>query len=351
MVSSGLRLSLVASLAILCDACMGQTLDAGSTVLSKLGKNATMRATLTQMVQAVVMDGDDLYFTCEDGWVYSLSKNGSAPPQKVMTFPGNYAWGIAVDDSSVYVTALVDAEDGGVLLRAPKTGGSATTLAGALTRPWGVAVDTAQVYFMVQGASPYDGSDVGSPTPGSLVAMPKAGGNARVLAGGVVVGDVLALDETSVYWHESVKIRKVSKKGGPVTTLESSTVNTATSNLGVADGRLVWAESAGGAPWTISVVPTTGGASLTLEDSIARPSSLALAGDDLFWSDASGSSAGEIRSLTATGGDETVLSPQNRSAVGDDRVVSFVLADANMFYVVSSFSTPSLRVEVQELPR
>jgi hypothetical protein len=352
MVPSELRLGIAASLAVLSTACMGQELDAGTTYVAKVGTTVTTRATVTAMVEAVTMDADSLYFTSGDGWIYSLSKQGTEPPQQVASFPGGYAWGIAVDDTSVYVTALVDEENGGVLLRAPKAGGTSSILASAQSRPWGVAVDDTQIFWMQQGATPYENSDDdGSLTAGALLALPKAGGKAKLLAGGIQVGDVLALDTESVYWHEDESIRSVSKKGGPITTLESSSVHTTTSNLIVADGQVVWAQSAGGASWTVSSVATTGGTTVTLEENVAQPSSLALLGSAVYWSDAGGSSAGEIQSVSTTGADQIVLSPQNASAIGGDRVVSFVLADANAFYIVSYTSEPRLQVVIEVFPQ
>src|SRR5262249_47315334 len=86
--------------AVVSVACVGSTLDAGSTSQhSQDGPRvATTRATLDGLVDAITMDDSALYFTSEDSGVYRLKKSGDSKPERLATFDGEYAWGIAVDD-------------------------------------------------------------------------------------------------------------------------------------------------------------------------------------------------------------------------------------------------------------
>jgi len=332
--------------------CAGQDLDAGTTFVAEVAERPlSARATAPALIDAITMDATHLYFTCEDGWVYRLAKQGTEPPQKVVSFPGTYAVGIAVDDSSVYFTAFVNGEGAGVVRRAPKEGGASTTLAEGQSRPWGIAVDDARVYWVEQGAAPPDANDDtgGATSLGAIFALPKSGGEPKALAGQANSGDVIALDDDNVYWHELEAIRRVSKEGGSASTLASSALHTASSNLVVAGGRLYWAQEAG--TWSVSSVATTGGPSVTLAANVDQPSSVGLFGGALYWSDAQGSTVGAIRSVPTGGGNQTVISPPNASGNVDEHVVSFVLVDEKAFYIVQYWGQPSLHVVIDELPR
>jgi hypothetical protein len=355
MCRSKLRI-LIAAPVLCLVACSGETLDAGTTYVPEVAsKPMVERASAPASIDAVAMDEDNLYFTCEDGWIYRLAKQGSQPPQKVASFPGNYAWGIAVDASFVYVTALANGFGGGVVVRAPKGGGESTTLAAGQSRPWGIAVDDSQVYWVEQGANPYDGENAaGGLAEGAILALSKSvsgpGTPAKLLAPDVKVGDMVAVDDQAVYWHETESVRRVPKVGGAISTLTSSTVPTVSSNLIVQSGQVYWAEAVAGV-WSISSVPATGGASVPLAMNIAQPSSIALIGSTLFWSDAQGPSVGAIRSVPVAGGNQTLTSAPNADGSVDGRGVSFVLVDASTYYTVQFWSQPDLHVVIDELPR
>ena len=84
-------------------ACSGKTLDAGTTGVDSsftAVPSATL-ATVTASIDAVAMDADTIYFTCEDGWVYRVPKTGSSAAQQVAPYAAKERLrphGLAVDD-------------------------------------------------------------------------------------------------------------------------------------------------------------------------------------------------------------------------------------------------------------
>lgn len=331
-------------------ACDGRTLDAGSTHVGPLSvappptttKTATTRATLPAMVDAVAMDATSLYFTCEDGGVYRLEKAGTAPPEHLATFPGQHAWGIAVDDASVYWTALADGLHGGVVLRAPKSGGEATVLAASRLRPWGIALDDHEVFWIDQG-SPSEGK-ITTLVPGSVQAVSKGGGSVRPLTDDVAIGDALALTGDALVWHESQAIRRLPRAGGtPVALLETS-VPFAVSNLVPSSDGVVFAYGDGS--WSIRTLGDAGPSTLAAD--VAQPAAVLVDGSTVFWSTVAGGAAGEIRSVPVGGGAATVVWPSNASSSVRARAL---VADAAAFYSVEYVTEPTLTVSVRVLPR
>jgi hypothetical protein len=335
-------------LAPLVVACNGLTLDAGTTYPGQLASApATTRATMPATIDAITMDDTSLYFTCEDGWVYRLEKDGDAPPQRLASFPGGYAWGIALDDANVYWTALVDGVNGGLVLRVSKSGGEASTVAASQFRPWGIAVDEASVFWIEQGAPSDDRTQ--HLAPGSLKAIGKAGGSPRSLATDVASGDYLVVDADAVIWHENQAIRRVSKAGGPASALISATVPFAVSNLALANGRVLFAANSG--TWNVESAPVAGGNADTLASDLPRPASIAPDGAMVFWNDSTGDTVGAIRSVPIAGGAPSLLWPPNAVGNHDNLGATALLVEPRAFYFVEYQALPSLTVSIRVLPR
>ncbi|HEX8168969.1 MAG TPA: DUF5050 domain-containing protein [Thermoanaerobaculia bacterium] len=107
---------------------------------------------------------------------------------------GIYASSIAQDESYVYVTD----ENSNTVVRVSKNGGTPLTLfdtSGLLV--FSLAVDATTLYI---GASPGDIFDL---KPGSIYAVPKAGGAMRTLTTGVLLPSDIATDDTFVYFVAS----------------------------------------------------------------------------------------------------------------------------------------------------
>jgi outer membrane protein assembly factor BamB len=351
------RLSVPLSIAgLLLAGCSGKPLDAGTTyVLASTAPPSTL-ATVTAQIDAITMDMANLYFTCEDGWVYSLSKSTStltkiAPAGPAASNGSVYTGGIAVDDANVYWTADATGQVDGQLLEAPKGGGSPVVLAMSQAIPVGVAVDDLNVYWVDQaGSPPLQDDAAGGIGEGMIQSLSKGGGATRmILANNLTTPNFLVLDgEGGVIWHDAAGIRRVPVEGGMSTTVATDSM-ASVSNLVVADGTAYWGTDDG--PYAIESASTTGGGAVTLAANVAKPAAVAPFGGNVYWNDANGSSVGAVMSIPSTGGAPTPRAwPADPVGGTDDHQAAFLLLDAQAFYAVEYWTSPSLTVVVRALP-
>jgi hypothetical protein len=333
--------------------CSPQTLDAGSNAVPLPAPST--RATFGALVDAVTMDDANLYFACEDGWIYSLAKDGtSAPAQVAMAaVPGsNFTDGLAVDDENVYWTAQGSSASGGAIVRAPKSGGSPETLTTGRIRPWGIAVDDENVYWAEQGlaTSPAQSNDGNIGDAGSIMALAKAGGaGPTALARELSTPDFVAVDGDGVVWHDASLIGRVPKAGGASTTLFSTPSPNKASNLVVTGGTAYWGLDDGS--WSIASVPTSGGSVSMLASGIAQPTGVAVLGSSVYWSLAGGDQVGAIEAVPAAGGAASAVSPPDVQIGVLDQEAVFLLADDQAFYSVEVWQTSGVTVAVRVQPR
>ncbi|MEI9952394.1 MAG: hypothetical protein WDO74_26280 [Pseudomonadota bacterium] len=143
------------------------------------------------------------------GVLLSMPKAGG--PLSEMFRHTDYLWRIAVDDSDAWVAA-----QNGVpgLFRVPLAGGPAVRVTDDIQHPFAgsVALDATNAYW--------------ADTSGSVLTMPKAGGEITTLATVNSAYDrpsEVALDDTGVYFStEFGGIRRVAKTGGEAEVLKSS---------------------------------------------------------------------------------------------------------------------------------
>jgi hypothetical protein len=136
---------------------------------------------------------------------------------------------IAVDDTHVYAAvygADLFEERTGSIVRVPKEGGPAETIAADLTRPYAIAVDETHVYF---------GTSTDDAGVHALSRVPRTGGPTQLLVPAVPGLVSLDLDHVFVYFTEARagRIARVYKTGGSVQVISSGW--TATMDLDVAD--------------------------------------------------------------------------------------------------------------------
>jgi hypothetical protein len=168
-------------------------------------------------VGGLALDDSDVFFT-DDTYVRSIPKTGGAVTDLVTVT--NALVGVVVDDDSVF---FFRGTTNGSLHRVAKSGAEPKVLIGS-TEIDDIAIDELRVYITLRAEGPYgidktgtngalltrhpgarsiavDATDVYFTTDdGSVLRVPKAGGEARLVAEGQGVVTDVAVDDTSVYW-------------------------------------------------------------------------------------------------------------------------------------------------------
>ena len=102
---------------------------------------------VTQACRVMVSNSDAVY--CDDGFIVRIASDGATTALGSVLSDGLVGNDIALDDTYVY---WVDAVTVGTIMRAPKTGGSASIVARD-TVPVAIAVDANAVYWSDQGGN------------------------------------------------------------------------------------------------------------------------------------------------------------------------------------------------------
>jgi hypothetical protein len=164
------------------------------------------------------VDTDFVYFS--DVLLYRIPKDGGALPP--IASVGAQIGPFAMDDTMIYFLTQDDATTGS-LYKVPKSGGTPTLLATKLAAPIEVRADATSVYWASLGTI----AGSGLLPDGSIERVAKDGTGRTVLANKLNAPFTLALDTTDVYFDETglasgnvnTGLRRVSKSGGPMTTL------------------------------------------------------------------------------------------------------------------------------------
>jgi hypothetical protein len=228
-----------------------------------------------------------------------------------------YGLRIAVDDENVYWSAGGPSLGLGVVMRAPRAGGTPVTL--ATGSPLSLIADGVDVYWgeaYTSGLSlkrvPVSGgavvslaptqsfrclaqdqdniywTDQGSGEGGSILTLAKAGGAVATLAATTGSAFQIAVDDTNVYWVEDT-VMQVAKAGGtPVTLLAAPTDGTSPSpscpSLAVAGDTLYLVLGSGdGYDNQLVTVPVTGAANPTVLVASNDPYAVVANSTALFW--------------------------------------------------------------------
>lgn len=214
--------------------------------------------------------------------------------------------------------------DTGAVRRVSLDGGAVETLAQAAAGPASIALDETHVFFTT-----------GS---GDVVSVPKKGGDMKVLATAVAVGNV-AVDDTSVYFTAGNVVKRVSKEGTDAADLATEEVSP--ENL-VVRGTLIWgSRSTTGAvakPGAIRQVGLAGGTAKSILSGVS-PLSLSVAQSRLVWTEIATS---QVRAANIDGTDL-----RDVAVLDLEETVGNVIADEDNAYFATSndkLSTATLRV-------
>jgi hypothetical protein len=147
---------------------------------------------------SLAVDAEAVWFTTFEpdgalraGQVWKLPHGGT--PQLLASWPGEPAY-LAVDADGVYVAHNPYSDLPGQLQRVARDGsGTPTLLATGLVWPHAVASDATNVYFLARGVNP------GAAGNGTLGAVPKAGGDAKTLLGGLRTPQAMQLADGLLY--------------------------------------------------------------------------------------------------------------------------------------------------------
>jgi hypothetical protein len=181
--------------------------SSGTVKKAPVGGGAVTTLASSQDPYGIALDSDSVYWTNVGDFTGAIVKvpiGGGAITTIASESNVSFGGSVAVDSTSVYWTVSsthssthADAGDlpSGSVMKAPKAGGTSTTLASDRPRPVAIAVDGISAYWIEGGptcATP--------PCPGTVMKAPVGGGSAVTLASGQRQPSAIAVDSTSVYW-------------------------------------------------------------------------------------------------------------------------------------------------------
>ncbi|HEX8794475.1 MAG TPA: Ig-like domain-containing protein [Polyangiaceae bacterium] len=222
----------------------------------------------------------------------------------------DYAWGVAVDATSVYWTDNVGGSSGVIRKMNRDGSGAVVTVASGQSAPQPIVVDSAAVYWLNGAGGPMSVATGGGGTPRSLATSSP-----------ISYPHYLAIDDSYVYWTGDnggvtidATVQRVSKCGGAPETVASEPGTEGTADI-VTDGTfayyVVW--TAGGNSTYLDEVPVGGGTPTLLATGNTTQSGLALAAGTLYWKDCVIGSplSCVIKALPTTGGTPRLVATDN----------------------------------------
>jgi len=302
---------LAAVVAVAASACGGEVLSAGTTGGAGTEVRGTAPAaavvaalaTLDTTIEAITMDATDVYVITPES-VYRIARDGATPPFVIAPTMARFAASIAVDDTTVYWTALESGINGGAIFSVPKTGGFPVLIASKQARPSSIALDATLVFWTNEGANRAGVPEGG----GAVMSAPKTGGQATTLVGDLPLADAIALDGDGVVWHDHYTVRRIPKGGGPITTIESRIAPFGVDGLAVIGGHVIYSTSG-----SILSAPTAGGAPPTVLAPAPQRSGLAVQGGIVYFN-GSPDAYGSVEAVAAAGGPaHTVVGSQPKN--------------------------------------
>ncbi|HEY7372270.1 MAG TPA: hypothetical protein VIF57_08940 [Polyangia bacterium] len=275
---------------------------------------------------------------------------------------------VAVDGSFVYWTTAT------AIRRAPKAGGSATTLFSSQGAPDTLVVDGANLYW--RNASTPNGIFTGPATGGQAAmvvgGLPSAfaldadsvywldagdlmlrraskapGGTPQMLAGPGNFG-LLVLDDQYLYWAETgARVRRIAKTGGDINELRPADATPGLrARWTVLDDTYIYfaTDTSSAQSGALMRVPKAGGAGDTLASALDTSDAIALGGDAVYWLTRGDSGPGYVARIPKTGGAAAMIASGFELSIG-------IAVDAQYVYWTEAGDFGARNGRVQRVPR
>jgi hypothetical protein len=187
------------------------------------------------------------------------------------------------------------------------------------SEPWGIAVDSANVYWSCAAG---------------LMKAPKCSGMPAKLLSDVGTNEspaaTVAVDAESVYWAVGKSVFKIPIAGGTVQTLVTLEKPGVISDFVIDSKSLYFADSAGG---DVVSIPIDGGAPMTLASNPGYAFSLAVDATNVYWTGA----LGNVMSAPIVGGTQTTI------AAGQGQLGAVATSAAGLYWTsVPTYPSSSL---------
>jgi len=265
-----------------------------------------------------------LYWTQYDTGqsIMSVPVTGGTPTTVVSN--QDYPWAIAADANNIYWTNYDNdgavsggTTNAGQVLQAPVGGGTVITLQMGLEDPYGIAIDSQNVYFTT-----YAG--------GRVKKVPIGGGTVVTLAQGLNEPCYIAASGGNVYWsnYGDGTVQTISASGtgpGTPTTLATDDAGDNANGVAVSGSTVFFAAS--NSPGGVYSVSASGGSSTLLAGKQDDPWGLATDGTNVYWTN--NDNPGELVSVPIAGGTPTTLATMLIGPTG-------VAADGTGVYVTGN---------------
>jgi hypothetical protein len=174
--------------------------DATSNLMAAPKTGGTTMTIANQLpeVVALTVDGATVYLATDDA-ILAVAKDGSAPPATIAAAQA-HPTAIAADGGLVYWTTTgPGGAAGGALFSIAAGGTSVQTLATDLSYPTSVALDATRVYF----TSLQTGQTGGVAEGGTVMSLPREGGERKTLGWGQGYPLFLAATPSALYWTDT----------------------------------------------------------------------------------------------------------------------------------------------------
>jgi hypothetical protein len=230
---------------------------------------------------SVAVDGTDIYWTSQVATgpadhpklanaLTRMDKNGGKPTI-VSSSPTSNQKCVVTDARDMYWV------NGNAIMKAPKAGGAPTPIAAGQNGPTCVASDDKFIYWSSAGSSGKSYKD------GAIIAAPKGGGGAtKTVANSQEKATNVQVDDTTLYWVSADKIMAMPKGGGEAKVL--ATAGAPVSDIVVDHGYVYFTWYTAGADGTVARVSREGGAVQTIASNQPQPAGLAVDDTSVFWS-------------------------------------------------------------------